>query len=250
MSTGIEYLDETWNVFTGCTRVSEGCAHCYARLMARRLKAMGVARYQHADPFTPRFHLDQLDKPLHWRKPRIVGVGFMADMFHHDIPDAAIFETFSAMIRAYHHTYVLLTKRPERMLELCSAGPDRPNWWLGVTAENQECFDQRIKPLLTLAAAGWNTWVSFEPLLGPIEGVRVFSWVRWQTRRWAVVGCESGPGRRPMDPLWARDIAQECQAQQVPVYVKQVEVAGRVSHDPAQWPKVLRVRQTPWGEKP
>ena len=190
--TGINYLDETWNPVTGCTHAgSPGCDNCWAReLHERRHKAYrhrekvyggsGIADFQtipaqYAKPFSEiQFHKKRFDQPLRWRKPRVIGVCFGGDLLHDDVPTREIWRVFSAMRIAPQHTYLVLTKRPERMrgvvremLMASSKDPD-PNVWLGVTVCNQQEADEKIPILMELAAMGWHVWVSYEPALGGI----------------------------------------------------------------------------------
>lgn len=232
--TKIPWTNRTWNPVTGCTPVSAGCKNCYARTMARRLKAMGVEKYR--NEFAVTCHPECLDEPLHWRKPRMVFVCSMGDLFHKDVPDEFIEETYSTMYESTQHTFQVLTKRPERMLDFHSKSMyllNAPfeNLWIGTSAENQPTFDDRIRHLLPIPAA--VRFVSLEPLLSPIDippsVLKQISWV--------IVGCESGPKRRPCRIEWIQSIVQQCDEAGVPVFVKQISINGRVSRNPAEWPK-------------
>jgi protein gp37 len=216
--SAIEWTDATWNPVTGCDRVSPGCAHCYALDLAARLKAMGQPRYQRdGDPKTsgPGFgvtlHEDKLGEPLRWRKPRMVFVNSMSDLFHEAIPFEFISLVFETMATASQHTYQVLTKRPERMREYMRRGHPQseplPNVWLGVSIENRR-FVGRADVLRETPAA--VRFISAEPLLGPL-------WTPWQFREtgpildltdidWLIVGGESGPTHRPMQERWALDL--------------------------------------------
>jgi len=193
--TKIEWADATWNPVTGCTPVSEGCEHCYAARMAKRLA--GRFGYPKDDPFRVTFHPDRLEEPLHWRKPKKIFVCSMGDLFHEDVPNKWIVAVWSMMAIAPQHTYLILTKRPERMKEFLSTvdaatpggeldfalwdrwrehngmhdheQPLHPlsNVWLGVTAENQATADERIPVLLDMPAA--MRFVSVEPILKPVN---------------------------------------------------------------------------------
>lgn len=226
IGTGIEWTEATWNPVTGCDRVSEGCDHCYALTLAKRLKAMGNARYQHdGDPKTsgPGFgvtlHEDQLDLPRSLRRPRLIFVNSMSDMFHESVPDEFIDRAFGVMRETPWHTYQTLTKRAGRMASLLSKWAKQgheppPNLWLGVSVENQRWADIRIPKLLQTPAA--IRFLSCEPLIGAIKigpSVRDIDWV--------IVGGESGPGHRPMDPSWPRDLRDECDGAGVPFFFKQ-----------------------------
>jgi len=225
MSTGIEWTDETWNPTTGCTKVSEGCDHCYAERITNRFGGPGAFD-------TVVLHPDRLDKPLHWRKPRMVFVDSMSDLFHDDVPDYFIVNVFLAMAMSPEHTFQVLTKRPGRMASLLARWEGGkfdqlvglPNVWLGTSVENQKWADVRIPKLLETPAA--VRFVSAEPLLGPVD---VRAWFPWQTRAyegtipldWVIVGGESGPDARPMHPDWARSLRDQCQAAGVPYFFKQ-----------------------------
>lgn len=179
--TQIEWTDEgvTWNPVTGCTPVSPGCANCYARRMAQRLR--GRCGYPADDPFRVTLHPERLDQPLRWRKSRQIFVCSMGDLFHEDVPAEYVASVWRIMAACPQHTFQVLTKRPARMLEwvrqadaACAPVADRlpgswplPNVWLGVTAEDQERADERIPLLLQCPAA--VRFVSVEPMLGPVS---------------------------------------------------------------------------------
>lgn len=237
MTTKIEWVarpgttPETWNPVTGCTKVSEGCAHCYAERMARRL----AGRYGYPEAphhFDVTLHPDRLEQPLRWRKARTVFVCSMSDLFHEDIPFAYIDRVFDVMERAREHTFQVLTKRAARLAEYCRAriadfGADiLPNVWLGVTAENQARAHERITHLLSVPAV--VRFVSIEPMLGPVKlnGVEdtheQHHYWRYTLRLdWVIVGGESGPGSRPMRADWARMIRDQCIDAKVPFFFKQ-----------------------------
>lgn len=277
--TSIEWTEATWNPVTGCDRVSEGCDHCYALALARRLKAMGNPRYQRdgdllrsGPGFGLTVHWDKLEEPLRWRKPRLVFVNSMSDLFHPLVPLEAICQILLVIEKAREHTFQVLTKRPGRMASvLARIRPEPlPNLWLGTSVENQRWAEVRIPALLRTPAA--VRFLSCEPLLGPID------LGRWLPERcnecyeagcdatelscacechrglnWVIVGGESGPGARPLELDWVRDLAAQCWASGVPLFVKQLGSAWarRVGArhpkggDPAEWPKNLRVRQWP-----
>jgi protein gp37 len=238
--SAIEWTEATWNPVTGCDRVSEGCDHCYAQTLAKRLKAMGNRRYQRdGDPRTsgPGFgvtlHHDQLGLPMRWKHPRTVFVNSMSDLFHDDVPDDFIANVFSAMASAPQHTYQVLTKRPGRMSSLMRRwmGTDRealvglPNVWLGTSVENQRWADIRIPKLLETPAA--VRFLSCEPLLGSVDlRHRPDPWgspylAALDRLDWVIVGGESGPGARVMDPEWARSLREQCVEARVPFFFKQ-----------------------------
>lgn len=267
----IEWTDETWNPVTGCTKISPGCANCYAERMAKRLA--GRFGYPEDEPFRVTFHPDRLDQPLRWKKPRRVFVCSMGDLFHQNVLNTWRLKVFWRMVDTNRHTYQVLTKRSLAMRlffsnnlnvdgSLCMADMCVP-WpqehiWLGVTAEDQKRADERIPLLLQTPAA--VRFVSVEPMLGPMDfrySLRGMPEVShgpcydpiWQQTAlppdWIIIGCESGPNRRPCKLEWVRDLVHQCQEAQVPVFVKQLDIDGKVSHDPAEWPDDLRVREYP-----
>ncbi len=207
----IEWTDATWNPVTGCTKVSAGCANCYAERMARRLQAMRKIKYR--DGFEVRWHTDVLDEPLRWRKPRMIFVCSMGDLFHEEVPRGFVLDVFSAMDDFPQHTFQVLTKRPERMRELSADGLHwPPNVWAGVSVEGADHTD-RIDMLRQVPAA--LRFVSFEPLLhdvGPLDLGNV---------GWVIVGGETGPHARPMMGNWVRSIRDQCVAAGVPFFFKQ-----------------------------
>jgi len=206
--SGIEWTQATWNPVTGCTRISAGCAHCYAERMARRLKAMGQPRY--ARGFRVTTHEEALDLPLRW--PQVVFVNSMSDLFHEDIPESFVLRVFEVMRRASHHVFQVLTKRSDRLRKLDPLLEWTPNIWMGVTVEDSP-YSHRLDDLMESGAH--VKFASFEPLLGPLSGVEVTG------LDWIIVGGESGPGARPMDPEWPREIRDNCLAAGVPFFFKQ-----------------------------
>jgi protein gp37 len=265
--TSIEWATHVWNPTTGCDRVSEGCDHCYALTLANRLKAMGNPRYQvDGDPRTsgPGFgltlHWDKLEEPLHWRDPRRVFVNSMSDLFHDDVPVDFIGAVFDAMEATPVHTFMILTKRPGRMASiLARVRPDPlPNVWLGTSVESQKWAGVRIPKLLATPAA--IRFLSCEPLLGPVdlEHVRIphglveVNGGRLPGIDWVIVGGESGPGARTMDPEWARILRDQCVAASVAFFFKQwggrTPKAGGRELDGREWnerplPELGRRRQ-------
>lgn len=223
VKSSIEWTEATWNPVTGCDRVSEGCDHCYAQTLAKRLKAMGNRRYQQdgntrtsGPGFGLTLHSDQLQLPTRWREPRVVFVNSMSDLFHDGVPQDFIAEVFDVMAATPRHTYQVLTKRPGRMASvLNSLGRPSPNVWLGTSIENQRWADIRIPHLLKTPAA--TRFLSCEPLLGPIELPRSIR----TAVGWVIVGGESGPGARPMDISWARSLRDQCSESGVAFFFKQ-----------------------------
>lgn len=209
-SSHIEWTDATWNPVTGCTKISPGCKNCYADRMARRLYAMGQPRYRNG--FDVTLHRDLLEQPLFWTQPRKIFVNSMSDLFHPEIPEDFIRAVFDVMGRAYWHTFQILTKRSERLLELAPQLSWHDNVWMGVSVENTE-YAYRIEHLRKVPAA--VRFLSVEPLLGPIPRLSL------QRIDWVIVGGESGPKSRVIKPEWARQIRDRCIAQGVPFFFKQ-----------------------------
>lgn len=249
MPTKIEWTDETWNPITGCTPVSEGCANCYARRMARRLA--GRAGYPKHNPFVVARHHKRLGQPLRWKKPRRVFTCSMGDLFHEHVELEHIAAVFGVMGSASQHTFEVLTKRPKRMLEFtkwvsgghvreCEIATDHadidlvkigreawhvervrlahfpwppPNVWLGVSVEKQRYARERLPILCETPAA--ERFISCEPLLGPLN---LTPWL--DAISWVIVGAETGPGARPMDPQWALSIRDQCRRHGVRFFFK------------------------------
>jgi protein gp37 len=228
VGTGIEWTEATWNPVTGCDRVSEGCDHCYALTLAARLKAMGNPRYQQdgsartsGPGFGVTMHTDKLKEPLRWRRPRLVFVNSMSDLFHDVVTDDFIWDVFATMGATPHHTYQVLTKRPGRMASLLrrwstegALDPPLPNVWLGTSVENQRWTDVRIPRLLATPAA--VRFLSCEPLLDLLTVGDAIGLIDWM-----IVGGESGPGHRFVDPTWVRALRDECVQAEVPFFFKQ-----------------------------
>jgi len=208
--SSIEWTESTWNPVTGCTKVSPGCQHCYAERMAIRLKAMGQPNY--ANGFTLAIHEHALDLPLKWKKPQIIFVNSMSDLFHNDVPAWFIQETFDVMRRAHWHQFQVLTKRSERLLRMSQSIEWPDNVWMGVSVERQD-YVFRIADLQGTKAK--IKFVSFEPLLGSLPELDLSG------IDWAIVGGESGPGARPMQKEWVLGIRTQCQRDQIPFFFKQ-----------------------------
>jgi protein gp37 len=209
-TSSIEWTEATWNPVTGCTKISPGCAHCYAERMAKRLKAMGQIRYRKG--FKVTLQPDVMNVPLHWKRPRMIFVNSMSDLFHKDVPDEYIAECFAVMELASQHTFQVLTKRPERAAELAADLFWPSNVWMGTTVENTD-FVQRIESLVKIPAA--VRFLSLEPLLGPIPKLPL------QGIHWVIAGGESGPEARPMESSWVFQIRDECLKNGVPFFFKQ-----------------------------
>ncbi|MDI6872370.1 MAG: phage Gp37/Gp68 family protein [Bacillota bacterium] len=206
----IEWTECTWNPLTGCTKVSSGCAHCYAERMAKRLQAMGQANYRHGFKLT--IHEQALDLPLHWGKPQTIFVNSMSDLFHEEVPVEFILRVFDVMKRAYWHRFQILTKRSERLVQLDPQLSWPPNVWMGVTVEADDCCFRADHLRKTRAA---TKFLSCEPLLGPLPNLNL------EGIDWVIVGGESGPGARPMDPSWVREIRDRCVDKGIPFFFKQ-----------------------------
>lgn len=259
--TKIEWTDATWNVVTGCEKVSPGCDNCYAETFAERWR--GIPGHHFETGFDVTLRPERLDLPLKWRKPKRVFVNSMSDLFHKDIPDSYIAQVFATMARTPQHTYQILTKRHGRMRSLVGslidggqnlleAAPDEetaqalydtvwplPNVWLGVSVEDQKRADLRIPALVDTAAA--VRFLSCEPLLGPVDlkqAVRTMGSERGRGHTasfvhaggccrkfhgidWVIVGGESGRRARPMAPQWATSLRDQCTEAGVPFFFKQ-----------------------------
>lgn len=209
--SGIEWTDATWNPLTGCSKVSAGCRHCYAEVLARRLQAMGNPSYANGFELTLHHHL--LDQPLRWRKPRFVFVNSMSDLFHEDVPFEFVAAVFETMVRADHHVYQILTKRAERLAELAPRLPWPDHIWAGVTVERAD-YLSRVDNLRSIPAR--IKFLSLEPLLGPLPGLELTG------IDWVIVAGESGPGARPMELDWARELRELCREARVPYFLKQL----------------------------
>ena len=212
MSTrsAIEWTEVTWNPVTGCTKISHGCRFCYAERMSKRLLAMGVEKYK--EGFSPAVHEAALGEPLRWRRPRLVFVNSMSDLFHKRVPAMFIETVFDVMNRASQHTFQVLTKRPGRVVQLGRRLRWTPNIWLGTSIESERWLGRLARLRDTDAH---TKFLSLEPLLGPLLGIPL------QEIDWVIVGGESGPGARPMDIDWVRDIRDNCLQNGVPFFFKQ-----------------------------
>lgn len=208
--SNIEWTEMTWNPVTGCTKISQGCKHCYAERMAKRLTAMGVQRYRNG--FEVTLHPDLVDVPRTWRQPRVVFVNSMSDLFHDDIPLAYIKRVFATMKDCPHHTFQVLTKRADRLAEFAAHLPWPQNVWMGVSVESARVL-HRVAALQTVRAK--VRFLSLEPLIGPLEDIPLTG------IHWVIVGGESGPQARPMREAWALSILRQCHAARVPFFFKQ-----------------------------
>jgi protein gp37 len=211
----IEWTDATWNPVVGCTPVSEACEHCYALRFSRRISGM----YGYPDTSDGTFPVTErpqvFEQPLKWQRPRKIFVASMGDLFHNSVRDDTLDMLLRIMMQANWHTFQLLTKRPERMRDVMNAIPlhKRPNIWIGVTGENQQRFDERVRILVQIAAA--VRFVSCEPLLGEIDTRPYLPKLGW-----VIVGAETGLGKRIMNWDWAQQIHRDCIDAKVPFFFK------------------------------
>lgn len=208
--SSIEWTESTWNPLTGCTKISPGCKHCYAERMALRLQAMGQPNY--ANGFQLTLHERLLDLPLRWKKPQTVFVNSMSDLFHDQVPEDFVLQVFDTMARARWHRFQLLTKRSDRLRQLDPLLQWATNVWVGVSVETRD-YLFRIDHLRETGAA--VKFLSIEPLLGPLGKLNL------EEIDWVIVGGESGPGARLMDPAWVIEIRDQCRNAGVPFFFKQ-----------------------------
>ena len=216
MSSAIEWTDLTWNPATGCTKISQGCKKCYAAKLSKRLKAMGQEKYANEFEYTE--HERYIPQPLGWKRPRMIFVNSMSDFCHEDATADFQMRCLEVMMRASHHIYQILTKRGRGMVEMSKAfvasfGEIMPEHiWCGVSVEDQANAG-RIDDLRDVACT--TRFISFEPLLGPIEVVDLTG------IDWAIIGGESGKGYRPVNGAWIESLIRQCESQNVPVFFKQ-----------------------------
>ena len=217
----IEWTDATWNPVAGCTIMSAGCTNCYAMRMAARLEAMGVEKYRHLTRksgrrvvWTGKIRLDEsaLEIPRAWMRPRLVFVNSMSDLFHEKVPLSFIERVWEVMRDTPHHTYQILTKRPDRMLAATNFLPRLANVWLGTSVEGPEVL-YRVDELRSVSAI--VKFISFEPLVGSVDGVDL------KDIDWAIVGGESGPHARPVSAEWIEEIKEACERSKTKFFFKQ-----------------------------
>jgi protein gp37 len=209
--TSIEWTELTWNPVTGCTKISPGCKFCYAEVMTRRLKAMGVEKYE-AGFKKVRIHEESLGIPYTWKKSKVVFVNSMSDLFHKDVPLEFIQRVFQVMKENGQHVFQVLTKRAERLAEISHLLPWSHNIWMGVSVEDDRVLD-RIDFLRQTGAK--VKFLSCEPLIGPLPDMNLTG------IDWVIVGGESGHKARPMDSEWVLDIQEQCQTAQIAFFFKQ-----------------------------
>jgi protein gp37 len=210
LKSTIEWTESTWNPVTGCTKISQGCKHCYAERMAERLQAMGQPNYRNGFRLTlqPRM----LELPLRWKQPQKIFVNSMSDLFHKDVPLDYIRQVFDIMRRAHWHRFQILTKRADRLAELSSYLEWPENVWMGVSVENSK----HVSRIDQLRRAGAKLrFLSLEPILGPLRGLNL------ESIDWVIVGGESGPGARPVQESWILEIRDQCQQAGVAFFFKQ-----------------------------
>ena len=208
--SSIEWTEMTWNPTTGCSKVSQGCKFCYAEVMSKRLQAMGVEKYK--DNFKVRTHTKALKIPYTWKKPKLVFVNSMSDLFHKEVPLDFIQKVFKVMNENPQHIFQVLTKRAERLWELHQDLKWTENIWMGVSVEDEKVID-RIDFLRYTNAK--KKFLSLEPLLGPLPNLDL-AYIDW-----VIVGGESGHKARPMKLEWVLDIREQCQANNVHFFFKQ-----------------------------
>ena len=209
-SSSIEWTTATWNPVTGCTKVSPGCDHCYAETFAERFR--GVSGHPYEEGFTPTLRPERLHQPLTWKRPSTIFVNSMSDLFHVSVPDVYIREVFRVMGEASWHQFQVLTKRAERLERVSRRLEIPPNVWIGVSVESPAYY-ARIRHLSRVAAP--IRFLSCEPLLAPLPELPLAG------IHWVIVGGESGPGARPMEADWVREIQAQCTQYEVPFFFKQ-----------------------------
>jgi len=233
LKTKIEYCTATHNFWYGCDKISEGCKNCFAeRIYKRFYKNFGGT----SPDFSKIIKAKNFDAPLKWKKPQIILVNDMSDFFHKDVPVEWQSQALHLMNTCNNHIFLLLTKRPKNMAKFFSYRDVSKinNIWLGVSVENQKTADERIPELLKIPH--FKKWISFEPLLGEIDGTKLIKWL--PKIDFAVVGGETGRGARHMNPNWAYNLMRRCQYASVPFFMKQMS-------NKAPIPKDLMVREYP-----
>lgn len=239
--SSIEWTEMTWNPVTGCIKVSQGCKHCYAERMAKRLRAMGSDRYKNG--FSPTLHYDLLELPIRWKRPRVIFVNSMSDLFQEAVPLSFIKDVFSTMERSPQHIFQVLTKRADRLEEVSAQLPWPENVWMGVSVEDGRVVS-RIDHLRRVPAR--VRFLSCEPLIGPLDGLRL------DGIDWVIVGGESGSGARPMQKAWVTSILNQCRKAGVSFFFKQwggvrKDMTGRVlngrTYDEMPQRRVIQLRK-------
>jgi protein gp37 len=209
-SSSIEWTNSTWNPVTGCTKISQGCKHCYAQRFAERFR--GIPGHPYEQGFDLRLWSDRLELPLQWKEPRRIFVNSMSDLYHEKVPTAFIRQVFQTMNAARWHTFQILTKRARRLAELGNSLPWTINIWQGVSIENSDVAWRADE--LRKVPVGVR-FLSLEPLLGPLDGLNLSG------IQWVIVGGESGPHARPMKREWVRTLRDRCRKEAIPFFFKQ-----------------------------
>jgi protein gp37 len=210
--SGIEWTESSWNPVSGCSKVSPGCAHCYAETIALRFHSSRKPWLPEHEEENVVLHPRRLDQPRRWRRPRVIFVNSMSDLFHERIPLPFIEQVFEVMVEESRHTFQILTKRAERLAELAPVLPWPANVWMGVSVENMR-WAMRADYLRAVPAA--VRFISAEPLLGPLDALELAK------IDWLIAGGESGPRHRPMQLEWVRALRDRCQENEVPFFFKQ-----------------------------
>lgn len=223
-SSNIEWTEATWNPVTGCSKISQGCKNCYAERLANRLRLMGAPRYRNG--FNLTLHPDILDLPRRWKRPKLIFVNSMSDLFHKDVPEDFILRVFRTMADCPQHTFQVLTKRSARLNALAPRLTWPPNLWIGVSVEDWR-VTYRIDDLRSVPAA--VRFLSIEPFIGRLGKVNL------EGIHWVIVGGESGPRARNMEVAWVEEVFQQCRATAVPFFFKQwggvrKDLTGRLLH--------------------
>ena len=259
----IEYCDSTWNVTSGCSKVSTGCANCWAERIFPRvygkdkvhddLGPFPIPKMRRRKFTDIKLHYDRLEQPLYWKKPQMILVNSMSDLFHEKIPSKFILDCLSIMSHTdcLKHTFQILTKRADRLIDIFNGNFDIPdNIWLGVSVENNKEL-WRVEKVLQIPTK--VHWLSIEPMLENINlelrgrnyGIDYKEWS--QSIDWVVVGAESGSKRRHCDLNWVGSIVDQCKRANVPVFVKQLHIDGKLVKDINKFPKYLQIREYPNG---
>jgi protein gp37 len=251
--SSIEWTEATWNPTTGCTKASAGCKNCYAITMSRRLQAMeraqGITDGKYRNGFKLTLHEDEIERPLAWKKPLVIFVNSMSDLFHEKVPLEFIERVFDTMNRAHWHTFQVLTKRPQLVARYDPFLQWAPNIWMGTSVEDA-AVRWRVRDLALCSAR--VKFLSCEPLIGPLGALPLKGKIDW-----VIAGGESGHGARPMRAEWLRALRDQCVAKDVPFFFKQTgsvlakfwncrDAKGTIPED---WPRDLRLRQMPGSVK-
>jgi protein gp37 len=249
IQSSIEWTDATWNPVTGCTEVSPGCDHCYARVFAERWR--GIPGHHYEQGFDMRLWPERLNFPLKWKKPRRIFVNSMSDLFHQKVPDSFILQVIEVMLEADWHIYQVLTKRPSRLLRLVpsitslvQAKRGSSTWptniWFGVSVESMK-YSWRVQRLQRTPAA--VRFISAEPLLDSLHNLDIAN------IHWVIAGGESGPGHRACSPEWIRELRDKCEQTKAAFFFKQwggrtPKAGGRIL-DGRTWDELPQVVQVP-----